>query len=267
VIESGPHGPLPGRWTWWEDGAHDGVSNMAVDEALLATVRPGEGTWRWYAWSVPTVSFGRNERIAGRLAPAQLAASGLGAVRRPTGGRALLHHRELTYCVTMPLAAHLSWRVAYDAVNRVLRDALRTTGVPVQLAADGGPVSPDGPVCFDRPAAGELTVGGRKLVGSAVWRHGGAYLQHGSILLHDDQHLLQAISPSAAPTPAAATLTECRPDVDEEALGQRVRGAVHDTLQTRAEVQLRHERLDDDWPGLVASHRRHFSDPAWLWRR
>lgn len=267
MIESGPHGPLPGRWTWWEDGAHDGVSNMAVDEALLASVRPGEGTWRWYAWSVPTVSFGRNERIAGRLTPAQLAATGLGGVRRPTGGRALLHHRELTYCVTMPLAAHLPWRMAYDAVNRVLLEALLTAGVPVQLAAGAGPIAPDGPVCFDQPAAGELTVGGRKLVGSAVWRHGDAYLQHGSILLHDDQRLLQAINPSAAPAPAAATLAECLPDVDEQALGRRVRSTVLDAVQARGEVRLRSEAADDGWPALVASHRRHFADPAWLWRR
>lgn len=255
------------RWTWWEDGAHDGVTNMAVDEALLATVRPGEGTWRWYAWSAPTVSFGRNERITGRLSPMQLDATGLGAVRRPTGGRALLHHRELTYCVTMPLAAHRPWRAAYDAVNRVLLDALRAAGVPVELAADAGPIAPDGPVCFDQPAAGELTVGGRKLVGSAVWRHGDAYLQHGSILLHDDQHLLQAISPSTVPAPAAATLSECLPGTNDEALGQRVRGAVHDALLTRGEVRLRDAPLDAGWHATVASHRRHFADPAWLWRR
>ena len=267
MIRSGPSGPLPTRWSWWEDGAHDGVTNMAVDEALLASVRPGEGTWRWYGWSTPTVSFGRNERIVGRISPAHLAASALGAVRRPTGGRALLHHRELTYCVTLPLAAHVPWRAAYDAVNQLLLDALRFSNVPVDLAAGAGAVLPDGPVCFDHPATGELTVNGRKLVGSAVWRHGDAYLQHGSILLHDDQPLLQTLTPAAPPAPAAATLAECFPGVADDRVGQLIRAAVHETVQHHGAVRLRDESDDDGWPEVVASHHRQFSDPAWLWRR
>ncbi len=267
MIESGPLSPLPDRWTWWEDGAHDGATNMAIDEALRASVRPGAGTWRWYAWAEPTVSFGRNERIVGRIAPEHLAASRLGAVRRPTGGRALLHHRELTYCVTMPLAAPLPWRTAYDAVNRVLLAGLRAAGVPVEPAPGGDAVAPDGPVCFDQPAEGELTVDGRKLVGSAVWRHGDTYLQHGSILLHDDQHLLQLLTRSDTPPPPAATLTACVPGCDADTLARRVLAAVHDTLHTRAAVHHRSETPGNGWAELVASHHRHFSDPVWLWRR
>lgn len=267
MTQSGPVTPLPGRWTWWEDGAHDGVTNMAIDEALLAAVHPGEGTWRWYGWIEPTVSFGRNERIAGRISPAHLASSHLGAVRRPTGGRALLHHRELTYCVTMPLAAPLPWRTAYDAVNGVLLEALRAAGVPVELSAGAGAMTLDGPVCFDQPAAGELTVDGRKLVGSAVWRHGDAYLQHGSILLHDDQQLLQPLTGSTTPPPPAATLAACFPGTDDTSVGQRVRAAVRATLQARAEVRLRSGVPDASWTALVASQHRHFSDPSWLWRR
>ncbi len=267
MIGSGPLTPLPDRWSWWEDGAHDGVTNMAIDEALLAAARPGEGTWRWYAWSEPTVSFGRNERIAGRIAPGQLAASRLGAVRRPTGGRALLHHRELTYCVTMPLAASVPWRAAYDAVNAVLLAGLREAGVPVELAVGGEAVAPDGPVCFDRPASGELTVRGRKLVGSAVWRHGDAYLQHGSILLHDDQHLLQPLTRSETAAPPAATLADCFPGTDADVVTRRVRAAVFETLQRRSAVRPWSDAPTDGWPQLVASRQRHFSDPAWLWRR
>lgn len=264
---SGPLAPLPPRWSWWEDGAHDGATNMAIDEALRASVRPGTGTWRWYAWRGPTVSFGRNERLAGRIAPAQLAASGLDAVRRPTGGRALLHHRELTYSVTMPLAAAVPWRAAYDAVNGILLAALRAAGVPVQPATGGGAIAPDGPVCFDAPAVGELTVAGRKLVGSAVWRHGDTYLQHGSILLHDDQQLLQPLTGASTAPPPAATLTGCVPGVDAATLGQRVIAAVGETLRTRGQVHHRDAAATDGWAALVASHHRQFSDPAWLWRR
>lgn len=264
---SGPRSPLPERWTWWEDGAHDGATNMAIDEALRASVRPGAGTWRWYAWAGPTVSFGRNERLVGRIAPAQLATSGLGAVRRPTGGRALLHHRELTYSVTMPLAASTPWRTAYDAVNAVLLEGLQAAGVPVEPAAGGRAIAPDGPVCFDQPAAGELTVRGRKLVGSAVWRHGDSYLQHGSILLHDDQHLLQPLTGAETPPPPAATLSDCAPGGDADALARQVLASIHHALHAHGEVHHRSGAPEDGWAERVASHHRHFADPVWLWRR
>jgi lipoate-protein ligase A len=122
-------------------------------------------------------------------------------------------------------------------------------------------------VCFDQPAAGELVVGGRKLVGSAVWRQGESYLQHGSILLHDDQQLLQTLTPSALPAPPAATLAECFVGLDDEAMGRRIRLAVHERLQACGELRVRGELQEATWPTVVASQHRHFSDPAWLWRR
>jgi lipoate-protein ligase A len=182
---------------------------MAIDAALLAAAMPGIGVWRWYGWSAPTISFGRNERVAGRFSSASVAAAGLTAVRRPTGGRALLHAREITYSVTLGLAPEAGWREAYDAVNHILHAALRRLGVDAQRAGAQPPVAPDGPVCFDRPAEGELVVGGRKLVGSAVWRQGTRYLQHGSILLHDDQAMLTTASLHPLdPIPPAAALLE-----------------------------------------------------------
>ena len=98
---------------------------MAVDAALLDLA--GEtacAVWRCYAWDMPTISFGRNERTRRRFSPERLREAGLHAVRRPTGGRALLHAREVTYSVAMPLDERQSWRVAYAAVNQVLLRAL-----------------------------------------------------------------------------------------------------------------------------------------------
>jgi len=238
---------------------------MATDEALLGAVRDGIGTWRWYGWAQPTVSFGRNERVAGRFDPARLTAERLGAVRRPTGGRALLHDRELTYSVTIPLPAAVPWRAAYDAVNALLLDTLRTMHVPVVLAADGGSIAPDGPVCFDRPADGELTVHGRKLVGSAVWRQGDAYLQHGSILLHDDQRRLATVSGDVDLPPPAAALAALLPDRSDTTL-------CHDTRAAARAVLARHASVvpfepPHGWDALLATHHRRFADAAWLWRR
>lgn len=262
---SGPESVLPTRWLWWEDDAHDGVSNMASDEALMATVRPGVGVWRWYGWSQPTVSFGRHERIVGRFTPDWLAGAGLQAVRRPTGGRALLHARELTYSVTFPLAAETPWRTAYDAVNTILLTALRELGVPAEYATSRGPVAPDGPVCFDQPSEGELTVHGRKLVGSAVWRQGEAYLQHGSILLHDDQGTLTLPGvPESAPPPAGA-LAELFPGSDDNALRHAGYEAAHVVLRRFAHVEP--FVYPPGWAERLASHHRHFADSSWLWRR
>jgi lipoyl(octanoyl) transferase len=264
VRGSGPEQVLPRRWLWWEDGAQDGVTNMATDSALLSTVRPDTGVWRWYGWSHPTVSFGRHERIVARFTPEWLSAAGLHAVRRPTGGRALLHARELTYCVTLPLPATLPWRAAYDAVNAVLLAALQDMGVPAVLSAGAGQVAPDGPVCFDQPAAGELTVHGRKLVGSAVWRQGNAYLQHGSILLHDDQGTLALPAGGSAPPPAAALAT-LFPGHPDDALRRDGHAATRAVLQRFADVDpFVHPT---EWPAHFASQHRHVGDTAWLWRR
>ena len=263
--ESRPEARLPRHWEWWEDGQHDGVTNMATDDALLATVRAGVGSWRWYGWAQPTVSFGRNERVVGRITPTWLADAGLAAVRRPTGGRALLHARELTYSVTMPWPQPLSWRLAYDAINTVLLDALRTLGLPVERSAGGVPVTPDGPVCFDQPAAGELSVAGGKLVGSAVWRHGDGYLQHGSILLEDVQARLAPVSGSDGPPPAAAALRPLLPDHDDDTLRQRTYAATRERLQHVGDVTP--FVVSDAWTARLASHRSRFADPAWLWRR
>ncbi len=179
--------------------------NMALDQALLERARrSGEGVWRCYAWSSPTVSFGRNESVAGRFDAASVSRAHLVAVRRPTGGRALLHGREVTYSATLPLDASIGWRDAYAEINQILLDALRALGVHATLctAASSPAVRPDGPLCFEAPAVGEIAVGDAKLVGSAIWRERGAYLQHGSILLHDDQRVL---FDAALP---AGTLTE-----------------------------------------------------------
>jgi lipoate-protein ligase A len=268
MIESGPKSAtgLPRRWEILESPPADGVTNMAVDAALLESVRTGVAVWRWYAWASPTVSFGRNERVRGRFDADRLAAAGLAAVRRPTGGRALLHSRELTYSVTLPLAGDLPWRPTYAAINDVLRDALRRIGVPADLSRGAGAVRPDGPVCFEAPAEGEIVVGGRKLVGSAVWRQGGGYLQHGSLLFADDQaRLAEVSSVPLPPAPPAAALHALLPGLSAEQLAGRIMAAVHDGLASHGDVSP--YESSPAFPLSTASQFRQLADPQWLWRR
>lgn len=158
---------------------------MAVDEALMASARSGFITLRLYRWDPPCLSLGRNQsgEFPTRGRP------GLDVVRRPTGGRAVYHHRELTYSVTLPERAWGGPRATYALINRALARGLAGLGVPVVLAeSKAGDPSPATPrPCFSDPAPGELIARGRKLVGSAQWRHDNALLQHGSLLLKDDQ--------------------------------------------------------------------------------
>ena len=248
---------------------------MAVDAALLDHGRDRSyGVWRTYAWERPTVSFGRHEAVRTRFHAQSLASAGLDAVRRPTGGRALLHASEVTYSVTMPIADRTPWQAVYAGINDILLSALRTLGVAATVvdAATARPVRLDGPVCFDHPASGEIVVGGAKLVGSAVWRERGAYLQHGSILLRNDQQLLNtamSASPSATnlPSGSATALEACLAVAPSW-------GKVADALELalRAAVQHRHAGELSAQPVLLdaevlARHEIHYRDPAWLWRR
>ena len=174
---------------------------MAVDHALAACLNPGEAVFRIYRWSRPTVSFGRNEPARGRYDLAAGRDAGIDFVRRPTGGRAVLHDRELTYAAILPLTGRGGLRATYELINRGLVQALWSLGVPGVLVEVGGSSAGlDSGPCFNQPAPGEVTVAGRKLVGSAQARLEGAILQHGSLLIGPGQERLLGLgSQSAGP--------------------------------------------------------------------
>jgi lipoyl(octanoyl) transferase len=255
------------HWTLLRTPPLGGAENMALDEALLERARSAdEAVFRVYTWAEPTLSFGRNQTAVGTYDPARARDRGVTVVRRLTGGRALLHHREVTYSVTAPLAAGVSLRESYVRINRLLVDGLRRLGVAVDVAAPRErSVAPSAAPCFERPATGELVVEGRKLVGSAQWRDEGAMLQHGSILIEDDQPLVSAIAGDAVSPPhPAATLSAAlgrTPSVDEvaDALFAAVRSlaspcATELTLDSKIEQGL--DRALD-----------RYRDDRWTWRR
>lgn len=174
-------------------GGVPGAVNMALDQALLASVQDGgPPVLRLYLWDPPCLSLGRNQRAAGLYDIERAAAAGIDIVRRPTGGLAVLHDRELTYCVLAPIASLGGARAAYAMINRALIRGLRSLGVPAELAGGSErparrPVRDAADPCFQVPAPGEVVAAGRKLVGSAQRCAGGALLQHGSILLDGTQ--------------------------------------------------------------------------------
>jgi len=243
---------------------------MATDLALLAHARETKrAVLRIYAWSRPTLSLGRNERARGSIHAPALRAEGIDVVRRPTGGRALLHDHEVTYSVAAPVGT-MTLRESYVAINALLFDALARLGVAaIAVARDPAErhaLRPDGAACFAEPGEGEIVVGGGKLVGSAQWREDGALLQHGSILLADDQSRIARLRPPdtpAGPIVPAATLTG--------ALGRPVDYAeVRDALVAALSTALGLTPPPLDPAPLHPSY-SYFSqvvaDPTWTWRR
>lgn len=243
----------------------EGARNMALDVALMARARrTGETVLRIYGWSTPTLSFGRNQRAADAYDAESVTRAGLDVVRRPTGGRALLHDREITYSVTAPADGSLG--AAYHRINLLLLNALESLGVPTEIVAPASRSAlPSSTPCFAEPAAGELSARGRKLVGSAQWRDAGALLQHGSILVDDDQgRIADVMREPPVPVPPPATLNALlgrAPSAEE--MGTHLLASVRSLADIRA-----------DWfdvePDVLADAERQadqFRNPGWTWRR
>jgi lipoate-protein ligase A len=239
---------------------------MALDEALMERARcTGEAVLRVYGWSRPTLSLGRNQAARQRYDEARARALGVDIVRRPTGGRAVLHFHEVTYSVTAPVAGLGPLGESYRWVNRLLVDGLRRLGVEAcEAESSGRAPRPGVSPCFEQPVAGEIVAGGRKLVGSAQYRERDALLQHGSILLDDDQWLASALllRPVTPPPPPATlrTLLGRAPSVHE------VARALCDALEAAAGAPPSRFETDPPLAAAASGMRARYDDRAWTWR-
>ncbi|PZE20913.1 lipoate--protein ligase family protein [Paenibacillus xerothermodurans] len=184
-------------WRFISSGAQDPAYNMAVDEAILTAHSEGKvpPTVRFYGWSPATLSIGYFQRAAEEIDFDQLREEGLGFVRRPTGGRAVLHDKELTYSIIVSESYPGIPRgvtEAYRVLSEGLLFGFRRLGLDaqmVQLASEEDKTkyaSLGSAACFDSPSWYELVVEGRKIAGSAQTRQKQVVLQHGSILLDMD---------------------------------------------------------------------------------
>ncbi len=205
---------------WLDSTPRPGWQNMAIDCALLDLVRSGEGAvLRVYRWDPWCLSFGRHEPALRRYGKANVLARRIDVVRRPTGGRAVWHARELTYAFAQP-ASGVSLRDSYRTIHGMMADAVRRLGAPALLAADPPRVRGlAAGACFAQPVGGEVVVAGRKVVGSAQLREDGALLQHGSMLLEDDQSLVRDLAGDGRQATGEVTLGMAlgRPVLFEEA--------------------------------------------------
>ncbi|RMF66677.1 MAG: lipoate--protein ligase family protein [Calditrichaeota bacterium] len=187
--------PEPQTWRFIDSGAHDGAFNMATDEVLAHRLPPNRPILRVYRWQPFTISLGYHQKRA-EVDVARCVRDGIGLVRRPTGGRAILHAQEVTYSVIVPESHPLFQSGTLESYNRIsaaLVAGLRKLGLPAELARNqrGGPDAREYAhrfACFAASAKYEIMFRGKKLVGSAQRRFRDALLQHGSILL-GPQHL------------------------------------------------------------------------------
>lgn len=170
-------------------GGNPGAWNMALDEAILQSIAAGDAaiTLRLYAWEPPCLSLGYAQSLAD-VDQTRLESLGWELVRRPTGGKAILHADELTYSIAGP-AEHPIFvggiLPSYRRLSAPLTGFLRSFGLPVQTV-ENKTEDNNNPICFEIPGAYELVVHGKKTIGSAQVRRSGAVLQHGSIPLSGD---------------------------------------------------------------------------------
>jgi len=230
---------------------------MAIDTGLLAeAARTGRAFLRLYRFDPPCLSLGRNEPAAARYDRAAIAWLGLDVVRRPTGGGAVWHEHEVTYAAVAPIAPFGGLREAYQAIHGRLAVALRALGVDATLAPVRRRALGAGSPCFAAPVGGEVLVAGRKVIGSAQVREGGAFLQHGSILLAGSQDVITVVSRRSQATSGATTLSAAlrRPVSFHE-----VADAVIATWSNAVTFTTLHH------PSAPATAL--FLDSAWTWRR
>jgi lipoate-protein ligase A len=237
---------------------------MAIDQALLERAgKYGERWLRLYRWEPHCLSFGRHEPATRRYDAGRIVERGLDTVRRPTGGRAVWHGHEVTYAVAAPGHALGSLHQAYLEIHRMLLQALHALGAPAAMAPAQAPARLDAGACFAQPVGGEIMLAGKKVVGSAQLREGDALLQHGSILLRDDQAVVHSVTRDAVVGESALNASGSVDLTDQDghltasiaaAAADRWKGSWNREPPIRSALE------------LADTHVPRFRSNAWTWR-
>jgi len=187
------------KWHLIRSAPSNAFWNMAVDEALFACDRNGvqAPVLRLYTWQPQALSIGYFQ-MAQDLDAERRKRPMLDFVRRSTGGAAILHAHELTYCICMPsdgVPGKTATEMLYISAHKALIRALGRLGVRARmLGSDSTPTTPSSPFCFSNPSRFDVMVGERKIFGSAQRRQAGRILQHGSIPIGEPENVPHATS-------------------------------------------------------------------------
>ena len=168
---------------------NSGSKNMEIDAQILENAIASSEKdilFRLYGWSPMCISLGRNQKgdfLTGEIE----------AVRRLTGGRALLHDNEITYCCVAPIDMILNGQSVIDSykyISGILIDFFKTLGVELDFG-ENKRVSTHYDYCMLLSTGADVCYKGQKIIGSAQCRKNGYILQHGSILFGYDKSLLE----------------------------------------------------------------------------
>ena len=241
---------------------------MAVDEALLRTP-PSGWPLRFESWNRPTVSLGYAQPVRAGVDADVARRRGILVVRRPTGGRAVLHADEITYSLTAPLdegALSGGISAAYRRIAAGLQAGLRMLGVGVDVERSGvAPPPAHKGACFSARTRYELSADGRKLVGSAQRRRDGRLLQHGSMLLGPpDRRLWAALGPGSDEAAEASVGLN-------EILGRRpghraLAACLARGVAAELGLGIRNGALSGAERRVARRFHAHYRDPAWTRR-
>ena len=277
-------------WRVIHDSPLAGSRNMSIDHALAASSAQAAeagnaAVLRLYSWSRPTVSFGKNEPARDLYLAGASGTLDIDYVRRPTGGRVVLHDAEVTYAVIAPAQALGGARAAYKKINQALSSALTSLGATVSMSgdhtdrdepatdaaqpADASVTTPpllplDAGPCFQSPAPGEVVANGGKLVGSAQAKIGPNLLQHGSIILLGDQSRLTQLRGDGVQHPGPTALADLVDGVDARDVELAVAESMRVTFGGRW-TQSTYTREELDTADRLEAER--YGNDDWTWRR
>jgi lipoate-protein ligase A len=262
-------GAAVGWQLWVDEVPRPGWVNMAIDQTLLDRAEQHQESWlRLYQWQPHCLSFGRHEPALRRYDVDRIRELGLDTVRRPTGGRAVWHHREVTYSVAAPTSGLGSLPASYLEIHRMLAAALGELGLSPSLAGPTRTSPVHAGACFAQAAGGEVLIEGRKVIGSAQLRRGNALLQHGSILLEDDQSVVASLTRGA---PADPDLKQPTSPLSPMVRGGLSPGDLIEAVARAAAARWRGAWQRVSTPGAVlnaaGAHFVQFQSPAWTWAR
>jgi len=173
-------------WRLIIDAASDQYYNMAVDEAIAKSTGNDKAlpTLRFYRWNPPTLSLGYFQKFEKEVDPRMCQLNNIGIVRRITGGRAVLHDDEITYSLSIPSSNPIFQKdliTSYKMIAEALAEGLKLLNLSPSFNQKKLPSEHSSAACFDAPSLYELTISGKKIIGSAQKRFQNSFLQHGSI--------------------------------------------------------------------------------------
>ncbi|WP_051962577.1 lipoate--protein ligase family protein [Mesoaciditoga lauensis] len=173
------------KWLFWNSGSLSGEKNMALDLAMTERAKYENVILRLYGWNPPALSLGKFQKVD-EINLESVKEQGFDIVRRPSGGRAVLHIDELTYAIAIPQSlVSKSVLRSYMEISQALVIGLKKLGLDVYMARErSNERYTDFAACFATTALHEVMIEGKKLIGSAQVRRDGVVLQHGSIPLH-----------------------------------------------------------------------------------